>query len=43
MLTTDQLQLLSKNTLMEHLGIEYIELSEGRVVAKMSMNALFSP
>ena len=38
MLTTDQLQLLSKNTLMEHLGIEYIELSEGRIVAKMPVD-----
>ena len=38
MLTLDQLQLLSKGTLMEHLGIEYIELSEGRVVAKMPVD-----
>ena len=38
MLTLDQLQLLCKNTLMEHLGIEYIELSEGRIVAKMPVD-----
>ena len=35
---------LCKNTLMEHLGIEYIELTEGRIVAKMPVdNRTFQP
>lgn len=38
MLTLDIVRKLCKNTLMEHLSIEYIELSEGKVVAKMPVD-----
>ena len=38
MLTLGQLQKICKGTLMEHLSIEYVELSEGRIVAKMPVD-----
>ncbi len=34
----EMLNKLCKNTMMEHLGIEYIELSKGRIVAKMPVD-----
>ncbi len=39
-----QINKLCKNTLMEHLGIEFTEISSGRVVAKMPVdNRTFQP
>jgi len=34
----ETLNKLCKNTMMEHLGIEFIEVSEGRIVAKMPVD-----
>jgi len=34
----DKLNELCKNTMIEHLGIEYIEISEERIVAKMPVD-----
>ncbi len=34
----DKLNDLCKNTMMEHLGIEFTEVSEGRIVAKMPVD-----
>lgn len=36
--TLEMINHLCKNTMMEHLGIEYIEVSEGRLVAKMPVD-----
>jgi len=38
MLTLDNANKMCKNTLMEHLNIEYVELSDGKVVAKMPVD-----
>lgn len=38
MITLDNANKMSKNTLMEHLNIEYVELSDGKVVAKMPVD-----
>lgn len=38
MFTLEIVRKMCKNTLMEHLNIEYTELSEGRVVAKMPVD-----
>lgn len=38
MLTLDKVQKMCKNTLMEHLNIEFTELAEGRVVARMPVD-----
>lgn len=44
MLTLDKVQKMCKNTLMEHLNIEFTELAEGRVVARMPVdNRTFQP
>jgi uncharacterized protein (TIGR00369 family) len=37
-ITVEQLNNSCKNTLMEHLSIEYTEISEGRIVAKMPVD-----
>ncbi len=37
-MTVKQLNLLCKDTLMEHLGIEYVELTQERIVAKMPVD-----
>ncbi len=37
-LTIDQLNSMNKNTLMEQLGIEYMEVKEGYVKAKMPVD-----
>jgi 1,4-dihydroxy-2-naphthoyl-CoA hydrolase len=37
-LTIDQLNSMNKNTLMEQLGIEYLEVKEGYVKAKMPVD-----
>jgi len=37
-MTVDKLNSLCKNTMMEHLGIEFTEVSEGRIVAKMPID-----
>ncbi len=34
----EMLNKLCKNTMMEHLGIEFIDVSEGRIVAKMPID-----
>ena len=38
MITLDNANKMCKNTLMEHLNIEYVELSDGKVVAKMPVD-----
>lgn len=38
MLTDKQIKDLCKDTLMEHLGIEFIEVSNGKVIAKMPVD-----
>ncbi|MDD3077622.1 MAG: PaaI family thioesterase [Paludibacter sp.] len=38
MLTEEKIKTLCKNTLIEHLGIEFLEISEGKVVAKMPVD-----
>ena len=38
LLTLEELNDLCKNTMMEHLGIEFTELSNGRLVAKMPID-----
>ena len=38
MLTIEELNNLCKSTMIEHLGIEFTELSEGRVVARMPID-----
>ncbi len=38
LLTLEELNDLCKNTLMEHLGIEFTEVSNGRLVAKMPID-----
>ncbi len=35
----EMLNKLCKNTMMEHLGIEFIDVSEGRIVAKMPIDS----
>jgi len=37
-LTTEELNNLCKNTMIEHLGIEFTELTNGHVVAKMPID-----
>ena len=37
-LNIEELNNLCKNTMMEHLGIEYTEVSAGRIVAKMPVD-----
>jgi 1,4-dihydroxy-2-naphthoyl-CoA hydrolase len=37
-LNIEELNNLCKNTMMEHLGIEFTEVSEGRIVAKMPVD-----
>jgi len=37
-MTDDQIKALCKNTLMEHLGIEFLEVTEGKVIAKMPVD-----
>jgi len=39
LLTVKELNDLCKNTMIEHLGIEFTELSAGRVVARMPIDA----
>lgn len=38
LLTLEELNDLCKNTMMEHLGIEFTEVSNGRLVAKMPID-----
>ncbi|MDR3651457.1 MAG: PaaI family thioesterase [Paludibacter sp.] len=38
LLNLEELNNLCKNTMMEHLGIEYTEVSNGRIVAKMPVD-----
>ncbi|MFV0471576.1 MAG: hotdog fold thioesterase [Paludibacteraceae bacterium] len=37
-MTIEQLNILCKNTMIEHLGIEYIEIGSGKLIAKMGVN-----
>lgn len=37
-LNAEELNTLCKNTMMEHLGIEFMEVSNGRVVARMPVD-----
>ena len=37
-LTVEELNSLCKNTMIEHLGIEFTEISKGRVVARMPID-----
>lgn len=37
-MTVEQLNILCKDTLMEHLGIEYTEIGSGKLVAKMPVD-----
>ena len=37
-MTLEQLNIVCKGTLMEHLGIEFIEISEEKIVAKMPVD-----
>jgi uncharacterized protein (TIGR00369 family) len=38
MMTLEELNNRCKNTMMEHLGIEFTEISEGRIVARMPVD-----
>jgi len=38
MMTQEQIKAICKDTLMEHLGIEFLEVSEGKVIAKMPVD-----
>ena len=38
MMTQEHIKAICKDTLMEHLGIEFLEVSEGKVIAKMPVD-----
>ena len=38
LMTIDELNSLCKNTMMEHLGIEFIEISDGKIIARMPVD-----